>query len=174
VGSVITNVGNSLKFIAQADPLPLAFKVGANYWIGTRWNVGLETDVRRSGVSSLHTSLEWRPLDVLSIRSGYRTDTTRELSPLAGLTVGMALNLWGQELAYAWLPMGALGNTQYVSIVVRFWELDVPHPRRNLIRYKSINGLVKATGSGNLSEPEFILPDARDSEIAQKFLEHSQ
>jgi len=170
VGGTLTNIGNSLTFVDQNDPLPLSFKLGGNYWFGYRWNVGMEAAMRRSGVSSVHSSIEWRPIDLFSLRTGYRTDTTKELSPLAGFTLGMGMNLWGQEFSYAWLPMGDLGNTQYFSLVVRFWELDVPHPRRNLIRYRSINGLVKATPSVTLSEPEFILPDANEHDVAEKFM----
>jgi len=54
------------------------------------------------------------------LRAGFRTDTVSGLSPLAGLSTGMGITLWGQELSYAWLPYGDLGSTQYLSMVLRF------------------------------------------------------
>ena len=67
------------------------------------------------------------------LRAGYRTDTIQGLSPLAGLTTGVGILAWGQELAYAWVPMGELGNTQYFSLVVRFGEAQ--RALRNLIHF---------------------------------------
>src|SRR5262249_37282550 len=59
--------------------------------------------------------------------------TLKELSALAGLTTGLGLNLWGQELAYAWVPYGDLGSTHYISLVIRLGETE--RSKHNLIQY---------------------------------------
>ena len=42
------------------------------------------------------------------------------LNALAGFSTGIGFQVWGQELAYAWVPYGELGNAQYLSFVMRF------------------------------------------------------
>ena len=80
------------------------------------------------------------PLEMISLRTGYRTDTVEELSALAGLTMGVGLHLWDQEFDYAWLPVGDLGTTHYFSLVMRFWAIEVPNPKRNLIHFHRLEG----------------------------------
>src|SRR5581483_11580014 len=87
--------------------------------------------------------LEWQPLPMIALRTGYKTDTTKQLSAVAGVSAGLALTLWGQELAYAWVPYGDLGDTQYISIILRFGEaakpnnLHVESVRKHRYAYKS-------------------------------------
>lgn len=169
LAAVVTNVGTKLKFVDQADSLPLAFRASANYWFNSQWNTAFEVVAPKTGLFSAHMGVEWNPLQVVSLRAGYRTDTTKELSAMAGMSVGLGLHLWGQEFAYAWLPMGDLGNTQYFSLVVRFWDLDIPHPRRNIIRYgPPPNRLVRLRDvqTATLAEPDFILPEIEGSSVA--------
>ena len=123
---VLSNIGRSLKFIDQADALPLAFHLGAAYRPDTRWTLSAEGVYQRYGSARGRFGCEWSPLELLSVRAGYRSDTLQDLSALAGFSTGIGLHLWGQELAYAWLPYGELGSTQYLSLVFHFAE-----PRRN-------------------------------------------
>ena len=136
LAAVLTNVGTKLKFIDQADSLPLALHLGAAY--RTRYNVNLsaETVYRQSGLASFHAGGEWSPTPPIALRVGYRTDTLKGLSPLAGLSLGLGLHAWGQEFSYAWLPLGDLGNTQYFSLVLKFG--GAPSENRNLIQYQHI------------------------------------
>jgi hypothetical protein len=64
--------------------------------------------------------VEWKPIEMIALRAGYRTDTLEGLSALAGMSTGIGIGLWGHELAYAWVPYGDLGSTQYFSLVMRF------------------------------------------------------
>jgi hypothetical protein len=101
---------------------------------------------------------------MVSLRVGYRTDTLKGLSPLAGFSTGMGLHIWGQEFAYAWSPYGDLGDTQYFSLLIHFGAAD--EARRNLIQYQSIkqHRAVRGSGSGttyghtkteDATEPEY-------------------
>jgi hypothetical protein len=134
VASAVTNAGNKLNFLGDGDNLPLAWHVGTAYRFVNPVMFTGETVLRRSGPSSFHMGLEWRVLPAAWWRIGYRTDTVAAQSQLAGFTTGIGLQMWGHELAYAWVPLGELGNTQYFSLLLRFGG-DVSD-RRNLIRFE--------------------------------------
>jgi len=83
-------------------------------------------------------------LELIAIRAGYRTDTLKGLSALSGTTLGLGLNVWGQELAYAWVPYGDLGNTHYISLLMKFGEAE--RDRKNIVRYQNIKSDKMAAG----------------------------
>lgn len=146
---VVDNIGSKMKFVNQSDSLPLTYHLGASYIPVKAWLLSAEGVYENSGLPSLHAGIEWNPLDVVSLRTGYRTDTTRQLSAMAGFTLGAGLHVFGQEFDYAWLPMGDLGNTQYFSLVLRFSQADrakrnliyLPHDRRSQ-EVNADNGMV--------------------------------
>lgn len=150
LAAVLTNVGTKLKFIDQADSLPLAWHFGAAYKTPFKTDLMTEVVYRQNGLASFHVGGEWTPMQPLSMRLGYRTDTVKGLSPLAGLTLGIGIHAWGHEFSYAWLPLGDLGNTQYFSLVLRFG--GPKPPRRNLIQYQAIK-----------KHPQAQDPDAADA-----------
>jgi hypothetical protein len=119
LAGVVANVGSQMKFINQSDSLPLAYRVGGAFRLSSRWLASLEGVYRPNGVTGVHGGLEWTPVKDLTLRAGYKTDTTKELGPMAGLTFGMGVNVLGQTLAYAWVPLDELGNTHYISFVLR-------------------------------------------------------
>jgi hypothetical protein len=122
LAATVTNIGSKLTFLDQGDSLPMAFHLGAAYQPRPQWIISTEGVYEPSGLASFHIGGEWHPIDLIAIRAGYRTDTLQGLSPMAGLTAGLALTLWGQEFAYAYLPYGDLGMTQYFSLLIRFGD----------------------------------------------------
>lgn len=132
LAGVLTNIGTKLTFIDQSDSLPLAFHLGGVYTTKYHLNLAAEGVYRQTGLASLHTGMEWAPVDHVALRLGYRTDTLKGLSPLAGLTTGIGLNVEGYEFSYAWVPLGELGNTHYFSFLCKFGEAATP--KRNLVR----------------------------------------
>jgi hypothetical protein len=136
LAAVATNMGGDLRFLEDSEPLPFAFRVGAAFHPAKQWALAAEGVYRREGPAGGHFGLEWRVIDFLSLRAGYRTDTVKELSPLAGFSTGVGVRVWGSELAYAWVPLGALGDTHYFSLRLQFG--DSKDSRRNLIQYQSI------------------------------------
>ena len=136
VGASVVNVGSQLKFISEGDNLPMAFKLGGAYQPTSHYLMTAEGVYERNGLASFHTGGQWRPLEAVSLRVGYKTDTLKGLSPLAGLTAGLGLHFWGQEFAYAWAPYGDLGDAQYFSLLVRFGAEE--EQKRNLIQYQTI------------------------------------
>jgi hypothetical protein len=120
VGFRAANLGSRLRFIEREDTLPLSFHLGAEFDIHPQWQLSAELSQEARGETDGHAGIEWKPLGLLSVRSGYRTDTVEELSALAGFSAGVGIHFWNQEFAYAWLPYGDLGNTHSFSMVIRF------------------------------------------------------
>jgi hypothetical protein len=118
--AVASNIGTRLSFLGDGDPLPMALHLGAAYAPSSSWIITGEAVFPRTGLTSARAGVEWRPLQFIALRTGYRTDTLKELSPLAGWSAGAGLQFWGQEFAYAWVPYGDLGDSQYFSLVLRF------------------------------------------------------
>jgi hypothetical protein len=135
-GASVVNIGSKLKFLSEGDDLPMAFKAGAAIRPNSHYLLSAEGVYSKSGLASFHTGGEWRPLEAVGLRVGYKTDTLKGLSPLAGLTAGLGLHVWGQEFAYAWAPYGDLGDAQYFSLLIRFGAEE--EQKRNLIQYQNI------------------------------------
>jgi hypothetical protein len=136
LGASLVNMGSKLKFISEGDSLPLAFKIGGAFRPSSRYLASSELVYRKDGPTSVHFGGQWRPLEAISLRVGYKTDTLKELGAMAGVTTGMGLHVWGQELAYAWSPYGDLGSTHNLSLVARFGAEE--EQKRNLIQYQKI------------------------------------
>jgi len=155
LGASLVNMGSRLKFIDEGDNLPTALKVGGAYRPNSRYMASAEVVYERNGLASFHTGAEWRPMEMVSLRAGYRTDTLKGLSPLAGVSTGLGLYVWGQEFAYAWTPYGDLGDTQYLSLLIHFGAQD--QARRNLIQYQALK--VHRAGTGRTTEDAATEPE---------------
>lgn len=154
LGATLLNLGSSLKFISEGDPLPMAMRLGAAYKHSSRLLGSVEGVYRFNGLASAHVGGQWQPLDMISLRLGYKTDTLDGLDALAGLTTGIGLHFWGQEFAYAWAPYGDLGTANYFSMLVRFGARE--EERRNLIRYHSPKkGRTVKSKPTDPTEPEY-------------------
>ena len=156
LGATLVNMGTPLKFLSEGDSLPTALKAGAAYQPNSRFLMSVEGVYEKNGLASFHTGTEWRPMEVVSLRAGYRTDTIKGLSPLAGFSTGLGLHVGGQEFAYAWTPYGDLGETQYFSLLIHFGAHD--EAKRNLIQYQAIKGHRGGTGRTTedaATEPEY-------------------
>jgi hypothetical protein len=120
LAATVNNLGRGLDFLGERDALPLAFHFAAAYAPTARWSGVAEGVFAKMDQTSFRVGGQWRPVEPFSLRAGYRTDTLKELSALAGLSTGFGVHFWDQEFAYAWVPMSDLGQTHYVSLVIRF------------------------------------------------------
>jgi len=84
LGATLTNLGTKLTFLNEGDDLPLAFHLGAAYQPNAHWLITTEGIYPKTGLASFNVGGEWRPIEMLALRTGYRTDTTQGLSVLAG------------------------------------------------------------------------------------------
>ncbi|HVO33566.1 MAG TPA: PorV/PorQ family protein [Elusimicrobiota bacterium] len=153
LAATLTNLGSKLTFLSSGDSLPLSFHLGGAYTLNPQWMFAAEGVYAGTGLASFHAGSEWRPIESVSLRVGYKTDTLDGLSPIAGLTVGMGLHLWGQELAYAWAPYGDLGSAQYFSLLARFGANT--EEKRNLIEYQDIKTHRSVQQQDKSNEPEY-------------------
>ncbi len=120
LAGVLRNLGTKLTFLDQGDSLPLAFHLGAAYEMTPRLTVTAEGVYPKTGTASFHTGMEWSPMENLALRMGYKTDTVKSLESMAGFTTGVGIKVSGYELSYAWVPLGDLGSTHYLSFIGRF------------------------------------------------------
>jgi len=166
------NLGSKLTFTNQGDSLPTAYHLGAAFHLQHSLKSTVEGVYDKTGLLSGRAGFEWSPMDMISLRTGYKTETTKGLSPLAGLTAGMGLHVFGQEFAYAWLPYGDLGDTQYFSLLIKFGAQE--EERKNLIQYQDIHRTrtVKRHSSGAQGSSDGII-DQRE-EIQKNDPEYQQ
>jgi hypothetical protein len=136
LAAVVTNTGTQLTFLQDGGTLPLAAKIAAAYAPNNHFTLSVQGVYPKTGLASGHVGVEWQPMDMIALRAGYRTDTTKELGTMAGFSTGLGIKVAGQELSYAWVPYGDLGSTQYFSFVARFGAKE--EARRNLIQYQTL------------------------------------
>jgi hypothetical protein len=170
LAGTLTNLGTQLKFIDEGDSLPMELHLGGVYRPTQNWRVSSEVVYPKTGLVAFHAGMEWSPLEMVSLRAGFKTDTLDGLSPIAGFTMGLGLHVWGQEFAYAWVPYGDLGDTQYFSLLIHFGERS--EEKRNLIQYQQIKGHRTVNGKNDESEPELqqlmqLLSTDEDGHVAQ-------
>lgn len=124
LGASVTNAGRGLKFIRDRDDLPTTFRLGAAWerrrgegplgwgWLlaGDLWK-GVDTDFEFGG------GVEVTPLDLLSLRVGYRSAGA---DVDEGLTAGLGVHWQALSLDYAYVPFGDLGDAHRISATVRW------------------------------------------------------
>lgn len=113
--------GSEMTYITQSDKLARAVRAGAAYQ-AFRWlTVALEgSRGLDEGSADLRTGVEWTLTDGLFLRGGYQQAAASGRSGAAGLIAGAGISLLGQQVDYAWVPFGALGDTQYLSLRMTF------------------------------------------------------
>ncbi len=129
-GAVLANMGSEIKFVNEADPLPLAGRLGATYQLTPSWDISTEGVYRKTGLASGSLGVEWRYGEIFSFRGGYNTAHIKELGAASGATAGLGIFFWGQEFSYAWVPVGDLGQTHYFSLVFRLSTSPRPEKPR--------------------------------------------
>ena len=141
LAATFDNAGSQLKFLDESDALPSAFHVAVAYAPMTQVLLSLEGVMPTAGQAGVHMGAQWSPIEMIAIRAGYRTDTTKGLDATAGVSAGVGLNVLGQEFAYAYVPYGDLGTTQYFSLLLHFGGRA--EEKRNLIQYQSIGSTAR-------------------------------
>jgi hypothetical protein len=113
LGVSVTNVGTGLKYIRDKDDFPWAIRVGGAYEV-PRANLLLAGDLVKFSDRDIDggVGVEWRPIDFVRLRGGYRTQG-RDVGK--GLTGGIGFNFAGLELDYAYVPFGVLGESHRIS-----------------------------------------------------------
>jgi len=123
LGLALQNMGGKMKYVSQADPLPLNFKIGAAYRTQYSWVISADADMPSDNALSVSLGGEYSVItdDELTVsgRAGY-SSRTKDLDGLAGFTVGAGGSYEGIGLDYAFVPFGSLGNSHKISVSLEF------------------------------------------------------
>ncbi len=111
VGLAVQNVGTSMKFIEQADPLPLNIKAGVGARLGP---VTLAVDANKPRDNAVWFGVggEFNLMEYLFLRGGF--NTARSWSVGLGAKYGLA------GVDYAFVPYKEIDATHRISVRVRF------------------------------------------------------
>jgi hypothetical protein len=119
-GAAASNLGTRLKFLDEGEELPRSLRLGAAWLAAHGWMIALEAVSAEADPLSGRAGVEWSPADLLALRAGYRTDSPRDSSALAGMTAGFGVKVGTARFDYAWAPMGPLGDTHGFSVLLTF------------------------------------------------------
>ncbi|MEA2081961.1 MAG: PorV/PorQ family protein [Elusimicrobiota bacterium] len=123
LGLAIQNIGTEMKFIAEADPLPLNIKYGAAYKVNSSLTAVLDINVPNDNDVRANMGVEYAQVfsDKLTsfYRMGYRTDTDGLDNNLAGFSAGIGIDFKSYQFSYAWTPYGDLGTTHRISLSLK-------------------------------------------------------
>lgn len=121
LGVSVQNLGTSMKYITQKDPLPLSVAAGFSFSIIPGFSMAFDTKrmvYDKQTVISLGT--EYAVLSGFALRSGYLSSTNMSRSKGTGFSAGAGINLWKTQLDYAVTPYGEMGNTQRITLIKKF------------------------------------------------------
>lgn len=111
----LQNIGSKLKFIQQAENLPLTYKLGASY---KRNKLLLTGDITKPQDNDTRINLgaEYPMSKILTLRIGYNSKNDLDL----GFSFGAGFKLNTLHIDYAFIPYGKLDDTHRFSITKRF------------------------------------------------------
>lgn len=133
----VQNLGTKMKFIEEAYPLPLNYKIGIAWQpLGTVLNIAFDVNKPIDNKINYHLGTEYWVGQIIALRAGYLhgdsvqknaltgkgfgRNTNNELASLTGLMAGAGFRILSYGVDYAFVPYGELGNTHRVSLNVKF------------------------------------------------------
>lgn len=123
LGAAVQNFGTKMKFIDEEDPLPLNIKIGGAYALRPNWKAALDINAPVNGALNLGIGTEYgyKINGIISAagRIGYNT-TAKDTGGLNGICAGVGFTYLSYGIDYAFVPYGDLGNTQRISLIVKF------------------------------------------------------
>jgi len=123
IGFAAQNMGTKLKYISEEDPLPASVTLGGAYRIKNHWLIALDANASvdyeaNIGFGTEYTRICWAKTSV-AVRAGYST-RTKYVGGLNGFTGGVGFTYSNYSLDYAFVPYGDLGDTQRISLSLKF------------------------------------------------------
>lgn len=135
LGAALTNFGTRVKFDQESFPLPLMFKAGGAAAFTNRLLLALDVELPGYGPAAARLGAEYRGLEGIALRLGYRTsssgqrdallgrgfgDTVSGVAALYGFFAGVGFEYAGFKIDYALLPYGDLGSAHRFSVGAKF------------------------------------------------------
>jgi hypothetical protein len=118
-GMSVRNFSQEIEYEVESFQLPLQFTLGISMNVmdllkpgGSKQSALFSIDAThpRDHPEQLIFALEYKPVDVLSIRGGYITNNDED-----GPTVGVGFSKFGFQLDYAYAPFGVFNEVQRVT-----------------------------------------------------------
>jgi hypothetical protein len=135
LGAALVNFGTKVKFEDESFPLPLKLKIGASASFRSRLLLAVDAELPDYGPAAARAGAEYRGLEGIALRFGYRTtssaqrdailgkgfgDSVSGVSAMYGFFAGVGFEYSGFSLDYALLPYGDLGSAHRFSLGVKF------------------------------------------------------
>lgn len=134
-GAALLNFGTKVKFEDESFPLPLKLKLGAAARLSQYFLAAADLELPNYGPAALRLGAEYRGLEGIALRLGYKTsssaqkdailgrdlgDTVGGVDGMFGFFAGVGFAYSGFALDYALLPYGDLGSAHRFSLGVKF------------------------------------------------------
>jgi tetratricopeptide (TPR) repeat protein len=127
LGAALQNAGPTVKYEGAAENLPLNLRGGAAYSFdaaGQRSVVSFDVGKERTSSPIVSAGAETVLVKALAIRLGFTTANSAGL----GLTTGVGWSHNDLSFDYAFVPYGAIGNAQRVSVTWRWGSAKTTEP----------------------------------------------
>jgi hypothetical protein len=123
LGLAVQNMGTKMTFISDADSLPLNIKFGGAYTLLHNWLIAADINSPNDDNMTFAAGTEYvfelgNKMSVAG-RLGYTT-VNQDTGGINGITAGLGLTLERYTLDYAYVPYGDLGNTERISLLIKF------------------------------------------------------
>ncbi|HBL15750.1 MAG: hypothetical protein A2X36_13360 [Elusimicrobia bacterium GWA2_69_24] len=123
VGAGVRNLGGKLRFVSEADPLPLTAYLGGGWKAGPGWLAAAELRLPNDDAPRLSLGGEYRRGFSRELRGALRAGynmSSADGEGFDGITVGAGVAYGKAEFDFAWVAYGALGNSFRYSLRTRF------------------------------------------------------
>lgn len=129
IGVAVSNLGPPLKLGQSADPLPLRARAGALWHASPTFDMAADVIFPVDQDEYMELGAEARfPADMMgsslpwtaALRAGYDQNRSRGVEGFSGVTFGGGLDFSALRVDYAWVALGALGNSNRVTLAFRF------------------------------------------------------
>lgn len=119
-----SNLGGTLRFREQSDPLPAILRVGQTLRPLKSWLISVDAVAPRDNAPypAVGTEVSLTVGEEMSgaLRGGWSQRTRWDLDGLSGISFGFAFNWSSLGIDYAWAPYGVLGQANRLTLNYRF------------------------------------------------------
>ena len=118
-GMSVRNFSKEIKYVEEGFQLPLVFNLGISMNVMDFWGeapmeqalyVSVDASHYRSHAEQIKVGLDYRMLNVLSLRGGYVSNNDE-----SGFSFGLGLSSFGLTFDYAYTPFGVFDNVQRMT-----------------------------------------------------------
>ncbi len=120
-GMAYTNLGSSMKFIQEKEPLPSKLTLGFGYKIfEDRVSLAWDLDLPKDDKPILKQGIEFGYQESIYLRLGYEYKTSAQKLEGTGLSLGGGFKFSNWEIDYNYSPNQSLGDSHRISLAYRF------------------------------------------------------